>query len=474
MNFENEYVSFNERGNEESERKLDYKIIIYGIIGSLSSLQFGYHISEYNLPEKEFLECVVKNNQDLYPNLPTCILLDKHQFSFLTGLLPLFSLFGTFLAPILLSKLNSKSSLLLNNIFFVIGSLFNSLSFNYFHLLIGRALCGLGSGIAMVVVPIYLTQIAPLNYKGLLGTFNQLFIVLGIVITMLIGFFYSWRFILFIGIIIPFIQIILFSYFKSNNDTENEYQVIEEGIEHENDNSDDNDNQNINSSTSNDNSFFKNCLSIFLNNKYNKCLLLLLFLHISQQMSGINSIMYFSTTILKDLKGVDAKLISLLLNLFQLMITLFITKIIEVKGRRVLFLYSCLTMSVALFGLAFSLNYNLIILATLFLFLSIIGYSIGLGALPFLLIGEFFEGEFLTVASTLSLITNLLGNFLIASLFLPFTELFPKDQIGSPFLLFSIYLLIAAIISYFIFPETKNNTVAQNQNNLYLNVQKLF
>lgn len=54
-------------------------------------------------------------------------------------------------------------------------------------MLIGRVLVGIGSGAATGVVPLYLTEIAPLAIRGALGTMSQLGIVGGILISSALG-----------------------------------------------------------------------------------------------------------------------------------------------------------------------------------------------------------------------------------------------------------------------------------------------
>jgi len=54
-------------------------------------------------------------------------------------------------------------------------------------MLIGRVLVGVGSGAATGVVPLYLTEIAPLAIRGALGTMSQLGIVGGILISSALG-----------------------------------------------------------------------------------------------------------------------------------------------------------------------------------------------------------------------------------------------------------------------------------------------
>lgn len=88
----------------------------------------------------------------------------------------------------------------LTTIFFVIGPLFESLASNITLLAFGRFISGIGAGATVVVVPIYISEIAPPKEKGLFGALTQVMINLGILIAQLLGYFFSrdsmWRIIL--------------------------------------------------------------------------------------------------------------------------------------------------------------------------------------------------------------------------------------------------------------------------------------
>ncbi len=65
---------------------------------------------------------------------------------------------------------------------------------------VGRFLSGVGAGAAIVVVPIYIAEVAPPTEKGLFGALTQIMINVGILIAQLLGYFLSkgslWRIVL--------------------------------------------------------------------------------------------------------------------------------------------------------------------------------------------------------------------------------------------------------------------------------------
>jgi len=78
--------------------------------------------------------------------------------------------------------------------------------------IIARIIGGVGVGMAILVAPMYIAEIAPKNLRGLLVTFNQLNIVLGISIAYFSNYFIlknvtapdmNWRWMLGIGLFQP-------------------------------------------------------------------------------------------------------------------------------------------------------------------------------------------------------------------------------------------------------------------------------
>lgn len=85
-------------------------------------------------------------------------------------------------------------------LFFVVGPICESLAASIGVMCIGRIISGVGAGAAVVVVPIYISEIAPPQEKGLFGALTQIMINCGILLAQVLGYFLSkdnlWRIIL--------------------------------------------------------------------------------------------------------------------------------------------------------------------------------------------------------------------------------------------------------------------------------------
>uniref|UniRef100_A0A915KZM7 Major facilitator superfamily (MFS) profile domain-containing protein n=1 Tax=Romanomermis culicivorax TaxID=13658 RepID=A0A915KZM7_ROMCU len=81
-------------------------------------------------------------------------------------------------------------SMLVNNILTLIAGLTmmaTRVSGTYVTLLVGRLLIGVNCGLNSGLAPMYLTEISPINYRGLLGSVNQLMVTISILVANIVG-----------------------------------------------------------------------------------------------------------------------------------------------------------------------------------------------------------------------------------------------------------------------------------------------
>lgn len=100
----------------------------------------------------------------------------------------------------------------LTSLFFIVGPVFEAMSPSIGVMASGRLLSGVGAGASVVVVPIYISEIAPPAQKGFFGAFTQIMCNVGILFTQLLGYFLShgqyWRVILAAGGVIGVLQLL--------------------------------------------------------------------------------------------------------------------------------------------------------------------------------------------------------------------------------------------------------------------------
>jgi MFS family permease len=98
-------------------------------------------------------------------------------------------MFGAALAGILSDRLGRKRVLLLSALLFGLSSVGAALAPDLQMFVVARLLGGLGVGMASIVSPLYIAEVAPANIRGLLVSLNQVAIISGMVIVSLA----NWR-----------------------------------------------------------------------------------------------------------------------------------------------------------------------------------------------------------------------------------------------------------------------------------------
>ena len=80
-------------------------------------------------------------------------------------------------------------------------------------LVVARVIVGIGCGISTVVVPMYLGEISPTNYRGAIGVLTQLAVTMGICLSQLLGLVLSyvpgWRWLVAMTFFFCIVQILL-------------------------------------------------------------------------------------------------------------------------------------------------------------------------------------------------------------------------------------------------------------------------
>lgn len=125
------------------------------------------------------------------------------QFGLVSSIFTLGGLIGALSAGTIAQRYGRLKTILWGTCFFIVGPLFEAMASNISLLSIGRFISGLGAGAAVVVVPIYISEIAPPKEKGFWGSSTQVMVNFGIFVAQLLGFFLSkgelWRIILGVG-----------------------------------------------------------------------------------------------------------------------------------------------------------------------------------------------------------------------------------------------------------------------------------
>ena len=378
-------------------------------------------------------------------------------YSLATAIFAIGGLGGTLLGSFM--TYGRKLQLMISAVMFVLGSLIMATSSYISLLILGRFIVGLGGGLALFNTPIYINEVSPLNMRGTLGTFSQLAITLGIFVASLLGYLLTeWRYILGFPVATGVLQFLcisvcpespkwLFIANEANSESSklvlqslrpNGYDVINEM---------DSWHQKTETEQISLSAFFKDKV-------YFKLLVGLLAAHSGMHLTGINIVFFYSVSILKDLFGSQAAFYSLMIALYNIFSTLISSVLIERVGRKKLILISIAITSLSQLGLMLGMIFEIPALAFIFFIAIVTGFSVGLCVIPFILIGELFDGATVEYANSIANPVNWISNFLVSFGFIPLTFILHSYV----FLIFVVYGVFAFFVMLRCIPETNGIT----------------
>lgn len=314
----------------------------------------------------------------------------------LIGSIPcLGAIFGSFI-----QFRSSKNTFFVISVLYMIGYAGMSLKKEY--VLIFRFIAGLATGSVCSTVPNYLSSISPIELRGRISLIHQLFLSLGILSgSIFTSHISAYR--LFIGIsFVPFLVFIFTSCTINQN-----FEPVNIKI-----------------------TFFKR-----------KSLIMLITLHVIQQLALINPIVIFTPEYLGE--KVPGKK-TYIFNIIGLISSLSATFFIDKLGRKILLLGSYAVVLFALIG--FSFGYN-----SISAFVYIIGFCFGAGPITWILGAEIFDPEYIPGAMAIATITNWGFGFVLTLLF----KALHKKMAEYAFATFAPFILAGIFIFAKFLPETK-------------------
>jgi MFS family permease len=79
----------------------------------------------------------------------------------------------------------------LTTLFFIIGSGLEAVATNIPVMAIGRLLSGVGASASLVIVPLYIAEVAPLRERGLFSVITQITINIRLLLTQTLSYFFD-------------------------------------------------------------------------------------------------------------------------------------------------------------------------------------------------------------------------------------------------------------------------------------------
>lgn len=191
--------------------------------------------------------------------------------------------------------------------------------------------------------------------------------------------------------------------------------------------------------------------------RYRRPLLILSLVQLSQQLSGINGVIFYSTAIMSQILPSSGAMITVYISIVNVIMTVIAAYVMDKAGRRTLLMVSASAMSISSFLLAWSLNYEIPKLSAFSIIAFVATFAIGLGPIPFLIIPEVVDTAAVASASAYALSVNWTTNFIVSVMFLKLQEWWG----GNVFYLFFVTLCLLTAAINRIIPETRGKTVEE-------------
>ncbi|KKA26875.1 hypothetical protein TD95_003272 [Thielaviopsis punctulata] len=483
-----------------------FSLIVIVFLAALGPLQFGFHIAELNAPQ-DALTCKSKKpiSSSLAAQLsrwfssssassssssslfPSCIPMTEAAFASISSIFTLGGLAGALAAGPVTTLTGRRPAMRMTSAFFLLGALLETVAGGVPLLFLGRLVAGVGAGAATVIVPLYVSEVAPPAARGLFGTSTQVMINMGILLTQIEGYFLShgaaWRWILASGVGLAALHVVglhvvpespawlaskgrfgaarkeLRRIRGSRADVADEtagwgdFDVTSGGSSAEE--------QGLLSPgpgmLAPADKPALGFLEVLGDPDALQGIVACVGIATGQQLCGINSIIMYSVSLLNDLLPVSSALLTILISLVNLGTTLACAPLPDRLGRR-----RCLLLSIAGQGsssllLAFSIQAGFKALSALAVLSFVAWFAVGLGPVPFIMASELVGPDAVGAAQSWTLGANYVATFVIAQFF-PVANSWLNGLLGGAGWIYYVFGAAAAAVWGFVYlqvPETR-------------------
>ncbi|EGG02384.1 uncharacterized protein MELLADRAFT_44903 [Melampsora larici-populina 98AG31] len=452
----------------------------------ISSFSYGYHISALNSAQ-DAITCRWHGSSTPFVKthmlpLTSCLVMSDNLFGLLTSSYTIGGFGGSLYASHLANSQGRKRSILIGSLLIAFGSALMALATSFIPMLLGRTIIGLGCGLNTVLVPIYLSEISPVAIRGSIGVMNQLGIVIGIlasqVVSMPLAKPFIWRWIFVISGCINAFQLVIAPLMIESPKWAMEQEAKRAGIlptqstlRNESEDlteaqgpNDDVERQGLLShhdspganevhaqtSTSQDELSISELFREWHHDPVLASgLKVVLITQLAQQLSGVNAVLYYSTSIMKSVLPTQAAYISLFITFINVLMTFPPIFLIDRTGRKPLLIISAGMMALTSCILGFSINIGFAQLSSLAIVCFVASFSLGLGPIPFVILSELVPTHAISATGGLALGVNWAANFAVGLLFLPLRNAMASpdgDGDGNVFFVFTIISTIATLL----------------------------
>ena len=363
-----------------------------------------------------------------------------------------------------------RSLLIATAIIFAVGAIVCAAATSPIILIFGRIIVGLGIGLSSGTVPVYISEVSPPEARGWQVSLFQLAITVGILLAYIVDYSFAgiqgWRWMFGLAVVpaVVFAVGMLFlpesprwlakrgrradaravlARIRGVSEVDAEMQEIENSLSHAEEHG---------------------ALSDLLNPLLRPALVVGIGLAIFQQVTGINTVIYYAPIIIQS-AGIPSASGAILatagIGIVNVIMTIVSMWLIDRIGRRPLLLTGIggMIVSLGLLGLIFresSHTSAFAWLAVISMMLYVASFAISLGPIFWLLISEIYPLKVRSSSEGLAATFNWVSNLLVTLTFLTLVQYMGASH---TFWTYGLFAIAAWIFSYYLVPETKGRTL---------------
>lgn len=372
-----------------------------------------------------------------------------------------------------LADLFGRRKLLITTaIIFATGAVLCAMATSPLMLGVGRIIVGIGIGVSSSGVPVYISEVAPADARGWQVSLFQLAITVGILLAYLVDYAFAgiqgWRWMFGLAVIPAAIfgagmfflpesprwllrrgdretARAMLVRIRGTVDVDTEFREIEQSV-----------------TTAPESGRFSDLFTRSLR----PALVVGIGLAIFQQITGINTVIYYAPLIIQT-AGISSASGAILatagIGAVNVLMTIFSMWLIDRKGRRPLLLAGIAGMAVTLglLGYVFRISHQstgMAWLAVISMMAYVGSFAISLGPIFWLLISEIYPLKIRNSAEGVAATFNWGANLLVTLTFLTLVE---KLGPSTTFWFYGLCAIAAGLFSHFFVPETKGRTLEQ-------------
>jgi sugar porter (SP) family MFS transporter len=381
---------------------------------------------------------------------------------------------GALVAGRVADQIGRRPAIFITSVVFVVGLLLSAFAPSLWVFWLSRFIIGLGVGSTSFVVPLYIGEIAPAERRGALVSLNQLSVTVGILVSELVAYFLAghgdWR----VSIGLALVPAVVLGA-GVLREPESPAWLVRQGRDDEARevlrtlrDSDDVIDDEIASVRKVAREEQKGSLAELLDRRLRPALILGVMLAVIQQITGINTVIYFAPTVLESggLGSSAALLALVIVGTTNVLMTLVAIRYLDRVGRRPLLIWGMVGMTVGLVALAIAFSIGIkgsAVFATVALAFYVGSFAVSLGPIVWLLIAEIFPLRVRAQAASIATMSNWAANLVVAVSYLSIISAIGRT---GTFITYAAVTVLSLVYVAIKVPETKGMSLSEVESSI--------